>query len=95
LITAWTQDCTSTDEKEQLQKSIYSSKPVLDRLGKIIRKELSTLEVAEISPNFYETPNWDYKQAHTNGFKSAIRMVLKVINLDDPNKEPNLNVESI
>lgn len=95
MITAWTQDCTSIEEKEQLQKSIYGSRDVLDQLGKIIRRELASLEVSEISPQFYETPNWDYKQAHTNGFKSAIRMVLKVINLDDPNKEPILNEQSI
>lgn len=95
MITAWTQDCTSLDEKDQLQKTIYSSQPVLDLLAKMVRKELASLEVAEISPQFYETPNWDYKQAHTNGFKSAIRMVLKIINLEDPNKEPILNVQSI
>lgn len=87
MYTVWTKDCKSIEEKEQLQKSIYGSKDVLDVLATIIQKEISALETAEISPKFYETPNWDYKQAHTNGFKSAAKMVLKIINLDQ--KENN------
>lgn len=95
MYTLWTQGAKSLEEKENIKKEIYGAQPVLDRLGIMIQKELDALEVAEISPKFYETPNWDYKQAHTNGFKSAIRMVLKIINLDDQrdNNEQSIRPE--
>jgi len=61
---------------------LMASKHVLDRLQELLDQEKAALESAEISPKMYDSPNWDYKQAHTNGFKSALRTVSKIINLD-------------
>lgn len=82
MISAWTKNCKSAEESDRFKQHLVSSKTILDRLQELLNEEKSSLEVAEISPSIYETPNWDYKQAHTNGFKAALKMVSKLITLD-------------
>jgi len=36
----------------------------------------------ELNTKVYDIPNWAYRQADTNGFKRALKLVSKVINLD-------------
>ena len=86
MITAWTKHLKTDEEKEQFNKRLKSSRYVLGRLQELLDEEKAGLEAAEISPKIYETPNWDYKQAHTNGFKAALKMVSKLITLDQENK---------
>ena len=86
MITAWTKHLKSEEDKERFSKSVQSARHVLERLQELLDEEKSSLESAEISPKIYETPNWDYKQAHTNGFKAALKMVSKLINLDQEKK---------
>ena len=85
-VTAWTKHLKTEEEKEQFNKRLKSSRYVLGRLQELLDEEKAGLEAAEISPKIYETPNWDYKQAHTNGFKAALKMVSKLITLDQENK---------
>jgi len=82
MITAWTKHLKTEEDKEKFTKSLKAARHVLDRLQQLLDEERAGLESAEISPKIYETPNWDYKQAHTNGFKAALRMVSKLITLD-------------
>lgn len=85
MITAWTQNCKTQEEKQFLESQIMSSKGTLQRLQELLDQEKDALEIAEISPKIYDAPGWDYRQAHTNGFKSALRMVSRIINLDQGN----------
>jgi hypothetical protein len=89
MISAWTKHLKTEEDKERFNKSLLSAKHVLDRLQELLDQEKAALETAEISPKIYDSPNWDYKQAHTNGFKSALRLVSKIINLDQ--KDTNKN----
>jgi len=82
MISAWTKHLKTEEEKDRFAKGLMASKHVLDRLQELLDQEKAALESAEISPKMYDSPNWDYKQAHTNGFKSALRTVSKIINLD-------------
>ena len=86
MITAWTKHLNTQEQKDKFTKSLMASRHVLDRLQELLDEEKFSLESAEISPKIYETPNWDYKQAHTNGFKAALKMVSRIINLDQENK---------
>jgi flagellin-specific chaperone FliS len=81
MISAWTKHLKEED-RERFNKTVQAAKPVLQRLQQLLDEEKSGLETAEISSKIYDSPNWDYKQAHTNGFKSALKMVSKIINLD-------------
>lgn len=92
MITKWTSHLPE-DQKQQFQNTIYSSRTVLERLQQMLDEEKASLEQAEISPRIYETPNWDYKQAHTNGFKSALQMVSRIITLKDNNSEQSIRPE--
>lgn len=86
MISAWTKHIPDPEEKKRFHNAVLGSKTVLNRLQALLDEEKVTLETAEISPKIYELPNWDYKQAHTNGFKAALKMVSKIINLDQENK---------
>lgn len=86
MITAWTKHLKTDEDKDRFNKSLKSARHVLGRLQELLDEEKAGLEAAEISPKIYETPNWDYKQAHTNGFKAALKMVSKLITLDQENK---------
>jgi len=82
MITAWTKNCTSDDEVQRFKNQFQGAKGVLIRLKELLEEEKAALEMAEISPKIYDSPGWDYKQAHTNGFKAALRMVNTLINPD-------------
>lgn len=82
MITAWTKNLKTEEEQAKFKKSLISSRHVLGRLQELMDEEKAGLDSAEISPKMYDSPNWDYKQAHNNGFKAALRMVSKLITLD-------------
>lgn len=83
MYTVWTNHLNTKEEKELFKNQVYSAREVLSRLSELINKEKQGVETAELNTKIYDTPNWDYKVAHGNGFKSAINFVDKLItNLD-------------
>lgn len=86
MITAWTKNLKTEEEQEKFKKSLYASRHVLGRLQELMDEEKSGLDAAEISPKMYDSPNWDYKQAHNNGFRAALKMVSKLITPDPKDK---------
>ncbi len=86
MITAWTKHLKTEEDKEKFTRSLKASRYILDRLQELLDEEKAGLDAAEISPKIYETPNWDYKQAHNNGFRAALKMVSKLITFDQEKK---------
>lgn len=82
MITAWTKNLSSDDDVVRFQNQFKGSKAVLERLQQLMDEEKTALESAEMSSKIYDSPNWDYKQAHTNGFKAALKMVSTLIKPD-------------
>lgn len=82
MITAWTKHLKTEEEKEKFNKSLMAARFILGRLQELLDEEKTGLESAEISSKIYDSPNWDYKQAHANGFKAALKLVSKLITLD-------------
>lgn len=82
MITAWTKNLSSDDDIIRFQNQFKGSKAVLERLQQLMDEEKTALESAEMSSKIYDSPNWDYKQAHTNGFKAALKMVSILIKPD-------------
>ena len=82
MITAWTKHIKEDAEKERYQDSLKASKWILDREVEILEEMETALSNQEISPRAYDQPNWDYRQAHCNGYKAAIRDVKRLINFD-------------
>lgn len=82
MISAWTKHITDPSEKERFQNSILGSKSVLQRLQALMNEMKEDADTQELSIRIYDSPNWDHKQAHLNGFKEALKKVTKIINLD-------------
>jgi len=81
MITAWTKHLPE-DQKEKFKSEVLGSKRVLNRLQAIINEMKEDADKSELDTRIYEVPNWDYRQADTNGFKRALKLVSKIINLD-------------
>lgn len=87
MITAWTKHCKTPEEKQELQESILRTRWLLDLLNKNVLNELEEdLNQKEVSPRMYEVPNWDYRQAHNNGFRQCLQLMQKITNLDQKDK---------
>jgi len=82
MISAWTRHLKDPDDIQRFQNQLKGSKAVLSRLNDLLNIEKQGLDSAQISSKIYDSPNWDYRQAHTNGFKAALQMVSKIITLD-------------
>jgi len=81
MISAWTKHLPEED-KERFKSSVLGSKIVLQRLQTLLDEMKEDAEATELNPKIYDIPNWDYRQADTNGFKRALKLVSKIINLD-------------
>ena len=82
MFDVWTRHLANPEEKERFKGSVVASKPVLDRAKEILDKMEQDLDQVEVNPKYYETPNWDYRQAHNNGYRQCLRIVKKLIDLD-------------
>lgn len=76
----WTRHLDDSEAKERFKKSVH--KPTLRRLDEIVDIMVKDLDKAEISPKNYEIPNWDYRQAHNNGYRQALSLIKSIIDLD-------------
>lgn len=77
-------------EQENFRQTIFRSKETLERLDQIMAQLETDLDRIEFSPKFYETPNWDYKQASNNGYRRCLAQIRNLVNLDhkDNNERP-------
>lgn len=82
MITKWTDHLKTAEEKEQFKSFVLGSKPVLDRLNQILKTMDDEQDSIERNSKMYDLPNWDYRQAHLNGFKDCLNKIQKTINLD-------------
>lgn len=87
MISAWTKHLKNDTDKEQFKNQVQGSKLVLERLQDILKEVETEQDNIERSPKMYEIPNWDYRQAHLNGYKQCLSTIQRIINLD--HKEQN------
>jgi len=83
MISKWTSHLKDPEEKQRFESSILGSKRVLDRQKEIIDEMISELNIAETSPKNYEIPNWDYRQAHNNGYRQCLNVMRKLITIEE------------
>jgi hypothetical protein len=86
MISEWHQHLKTEEEKARFKNSVLGSKVVLDRLDEILLKIKDDTERLERNTDTYSIPNWDYRQAHVNGFMDCLHKVRKIINLDQQAK---------
>ena len=61
-------------ERQNMINQIAASQPLLQRLEKLLQKELE----ADTEPDF-NNPSWAYKQAFDLGYKKGLTRVLKYV----------------
>jgi hypothetical protein len=86
MYSVWTKHLTDDEQKQQFENSLQGSKAVLNRAIAILKEEEAQLTAAELSHKIYDTPNWSHKMAHDNGFKAALRTVIRLLDLDQQTK---------
>jgi hypothetical protein len=87
MYTVWTEHLTEKEDKENFQKGLHNCEWVLERLDEILKQKEEALETNEVNPSAYDSPSWAYKQAHSNGFKHCLKIVRKLITLDQKENE--------
>lgn len=82
MKTIWTDHLRDQDEKAQFEKSLRHSSWILEHIGTLLGRMEKSLDKQELSPRAYDQPNWDYRQAHANGFRQCLNNIKDLINLD-------------
>lgn len=77
LTTLWTQGL-SGKEKEDFEFIIRNNTQLLSRLQEILLEKGDEILRNETTEDQYEIPNWQFLQAHRNGQKEMIRVLLKL-----------------
>ena len=83
MISKWTSHLSDLEEKERFKSSVHGSRKVLERQMEILDEMIAELNSAETSPKNYEIPNWDYRQAHNNGFRQCLMVMKKLIEIKE------------
>lgn len=82
MITAWTKDCKSEEEKKQLETTIRNSPVVLDRLSELMQEDFDSIAKTEVGSKVYDNANWAFKQADVNGYKRCLLNYITLLTLD-------------
>lgn len=90
MLTVWTQNLKTQEEKDIFTNQVLAARPVLERLSQMLDEKESQLERSERSLKAYESPNWAYAQAHKNGYLSSLQSVRDLLNLDQQREDNGL-----
>lgn len=82
MYSVWTKHLKDDREKEEFEKSVYGSRRVLKRLKDLCEESEEDLDGYETNTKNYDNPNWAYRQADNNGFRRCLKMINKLIDLD-------------
>lgn len=81
MISAWTKHLIDDKDKILFENQLLGSKTILDRLKDLLKEQLDALDRSEMDPSVYDTPNWENRQAHKNGFRSCIQRINKLLDI--------------
>lgn len=72
MIIEWIQHIKDPDERQKFINQILSARPVLERLNEMFEKREEAMDKNEASLSDFDNPNWAYKQAFRNGYRSCL-----------------------
>lgn len=78
----WTKNLSETIDKVNFELKLHSSKPILDRLKELLDEREAALDLHDLSVKAFDSPNWAHKQAFGNGYRSCLKMMKTLIDLD-------------
>ena len=84
----WTAHLSDPKDIEHFQRLLNNSSTVFDRLKDILNTKDEAMDNVETSLGAYDNPNWPYRQAHINGYRSCLKRLDKILTLD-PKEDKN------
>ena len=85
MYTGWTSHLPDED-KDEFQRRVWRSKPVLDRVNALLENELKAIDDTERDPKAYDNPAWPYKQAYKNGMRAGLSIMKQFVDLNKQKK---------
>lgn len=82
MMTSWTKNLKTAEDKEKFENSLRGARPILKRLSQLLIEEEEEIDRYELNLDTYSTPNWAERQAHKNGQRAILRKMKNLINLD-------------
>jgi len=82
MITAWTKNTKTPEEKDRLTNSILGSRVVLNRLLELMQEDEAGMNNREVGTDIYNLPNWELRIADANGYRRCLKEYMKLLNLD-------------
>ena len=82
MLTVWTKNLKTEEERQNFNNQLLGARPVLQRLSDLLEEKEKELDRSERSQKAYENPNWAYLQAHRNGCAGMLQSIKELINLD-------------
>lgn len=82
MQTQWFKSLKESD-KASVKQQIKNAKPVLDRLAKLLEEDLEKSMKDMSSRSNFGSPAWDNKMAHYLGEQTALRSILKLIDIEE------------
>jgi len=79
LPMVWTKHLQDSEQQQQLEATLRSSKTAITRLREIIDEKERDLLASETSIKDFEDPNWSYKQAYKNGQRAGYRELRQLL----------------
>jgi hypothetical protein len=79
MITDWTRNLISDEDKHLFERKFQGAREVLDRLNELVAEREHSMDVSERGLKQFENPNWAYRQAFNNGLRSAFTIVKTLI----------------
>jgi len=82
MLSAWTKNLKTEEERDRFLNTLLGARPVLERLTELLIEKEVDLDRSERSIKVYDNPNWAYQQAHKNGCAAMLSSFKTLINLD-------------
>lgn len=79
---AWTKHLKDPEEKQKFEKDLIHSQNVLHRLLQLLDEEENSLNRSETDIKTFDSPNWAYLQAYKNGYRACLKIIKKLVDLD-------------
>lgn len=83
----WTKHLSDPVEKAKFVSEVQSCRFIFRRLIEILDDKEKEINNSETSFTDYQSPSWAYVQAHKNGYRSCLRHIKTLVDLDQQ-KEP-------
>lgn len=75
----WTSHLKTEAEKKEFEGTVRNSWMVLERLRKILEDRIEALDTAELSDDFYSSPDVTQKLIFNNGRKRELKDALRLL----------------